>query len=355
MLIYTDKKKIKRQKIKRIAFTLIISLLFILNIYHFQTTKHQTSQTLTQYTTLKTDHTWYNKNLPSILFSSPQNNKIAILLPQNINEKNSLSIAKIFSQTLPSQKSLHIDNTTIEKDYIYSLAKLYNPNIKIHKKAKNVYISSNFDTLKPYINKNKLTPSIFHTHNHKLSTDNPNLLKLVNQKFPPQTPPLSKLDKEEQSLKTFLLEYKPHLISILNATKDIPFNKKNELLKNTSICLITKNNQQSCSLNKNLSLIKNLTSAQKKLPSNSQITKIFLLTSFIEIPKNDTIYNKDVGLFFEFENRQSILLPHQANTLLSNQIIPTLKTKANINPKHNNENMKLYQFKAVEINANDNI
>ena len=38
-----------------------------------------------------------------------------------------------------------------------------------------------------------------------------------------------------------------------------------------------------------------------------------------------------------------------------NQAISTLKTNAKINPTYHNQDMKLYQFRAVEVNLNDNI
>ena len=355
MLIYIDKKKIKRQKIKRTILAFTIILLIILNSYLFQNNLHQTNSSLTEFSTLKTDNEWYYQNQSTHIFSSSQNNKVAILIPQSINKTNSISIAHTFSQIIPNNKTVFFDETIQEKDYLLSIAKIYNPNLQISSSPKNILVSSNFDNLKSFIKDNQLLPSIINTTKINKLTNSSEFLTISDTKFPPQKSPSNNLEKQEQSLIAFKKEYTSFIFSILNGSLDTPFSKKNTLLKNTSICLITKNNQQSCSFNKDKSLINNIINAQKKLPPQNNIDKIILLTSFEEISFSTQSISSNTGLFFEFENRNSILLPNQISNLDINQAISTLKIKANINPTHQQPKMKLYQFKAVEIKLNDNI
>ncbi len=356
MLIYTDKKKIKRQKIKRITIALTTIVLIILNTYYFSVKLHSTNQTLIKYSTLKPDNGWYNNNTPTHIFSSPSNKHIAILIPQTINKTNSLSIAKSFSKTIPNNQYLFLDKQLKDTQYLLDLANIYNNNIKLSNTPKNIFVSNNLDTLQPYINKHNLTPIIINTTN--LDTiPNASLITTLNkQYFPQSSSPSNQLEEEEFSLKAFAIEYSPFISSIINNKKTIPFSKKNELLKNISICIISTNNQPTCIHNNNQSLIKNITTLKSELPKNKKIKKLYLLTSFNQINPNSTnITLKNTGLYFEFGKRNSILLPNSPDLLDFKQAISTLKTNAKINPTYHNQDMKLYQFRAVEVNLNDNI
>ena len=356
MLIYTDKKKIKRKKIKRITIALTTIILIILNTYYFSVKLHSTNQTLINYSTLKPDNSWYINNTPTHIFSSSSNNHIAILIPQNINKTNSLSVAKSFSKTIPNAQYLFLDKQLDNIQYLLDLAHLYNNKIKLSNTPKNIFISNNLDTLQPYINKHKLTPNIVNITTIDAIPNAPHLASLNKQYFPQSSSPTNQLEEEEFALKAFAEEYTPYISSIINSSKNIPFSKKNELLKNISICITSNDNTPACLYNNNQSLIKNITTLKSALPKNKKIKKLYLLTSFNQITPNSTnITLKNTGLYFEFGQRNSILLPNSPDLLDFNQAISTLKTNAQINPTYHNKDMKLYQFRAVEVNLNDNI
>ena len=203
-----------------------------------------------------------------------------------------------------------------------------------------VIVSSNFDKIKPIIKEQKLRPLSLSKQTLKHSAFN----TLLEKTFPTPKLPSNKLDQEQLALQRFAKDHQQTIQKLFSSPYvfDFPFSEQNTILKNANLCLKTKSNIY-CSLDSELSFIQNLINAKNKLPKNSTIQKLILLTSFQ--PLNSTTLPKDSGLFFTFQSRNAILLPFE----ITSNPIQTIKQKAGINPAHTNNLMQFYQFKTVEI------
>ena len=97
--------------------------------------------------------------------------------------------------------------------------------------------------------------------------------------------------------------------------------------------------------------------AQAKLPQNSQINTLYLLTSDNKIsPSPNTFLKDDEGLHFKYQNSETILLPEEIKNLENkDKIYYALKEKAGYNPLFNSPQMIFYKFKIKEIRKDEEI
>ena len=213
--------------------------------------------------------------------------------------------------------------------------------------------SSDFSKVSDIITQSQMVPLAlnYKAAEKKLSFEQIN--NYINIFFPIKNPPENKPEEEKQALEFFV---KDNFSSLKNLEK-ADFSKQNFLLKNVRICLINQNSDIFCSLSNHSSFLYNIKKALAQMPDNSLPKKIIFLTS--DTPFNPKDFGKlktDEGLHFQYQRRQSILLPKEMASLTdSQQILYKLKQKSGINPQYENPDMKYYKFKTLEVNLDDNI
>lgn len=190
--------------------------------------------------------------------------------------------------------------------------------------------------------------------NTLLHTSNKSITNFTSLKIEHNFKDLSNEDISLLKLNDFKDEYKNKIINlILNPNITVEYKDKEIFLQNLTICTKT-NKNKFCQLNNTYSFIKNIKELHKKIPPNNSIKQIYLLTPLEEIKNINEISNQN-GVLFKFEERSSILLPDEIALINNKEIYSKLKTLSGINPDYNNAKMKLYKFKIVEINIDDNI
>lgn len=355
MLLYVDKKKLKRRKIKIISITLSCILILLANIIHFNKTLHQTDKTLATYKDLQITQNWYNNADTATIFSEKKTKQIkAILIPKTINRENTLTIAFAFSKLLSSENNISFTNDVPEKEYLQKISNLFTQPTTENSLANTILVTTNIDNAAPLIKKEKLYP---YTLNYKQAIqlqEMPSLQKLINEKFPLAPKPQSIQEQQQHSIKNFADKYHTDILSLIRTPqKTITFTTQNQILQNLGVCLSSQH-KTICSTAPNKSLQLNIRTAIANL-QNQKPQKLFLLTPLEEIPLNSPI-DTDDGLFFRYGKQESFILP-QINHFIPNNtnIYAYLKQQTGLNPDYHTPDMKFYKFKTTEININDNI
>ncbi len=361
MLLYVDKKKQKRQKIKKILYRVGIILFLSLNLLHFPAVLHTPQKSLYAYPiqTYTTDRN--HDALPITIFTDSSSPTIKlILIPPTLNRKTLTTF--IYALTLSASQTTDIQLTPELADnniITQTLQTIIPQQTTISETSNQLVITSNFNAIYQEIVDKRLLPKTLSYAKTNIIADSTNIVALLDQFFPLPTQPHTKLEKEQTALKNFAEDYQYPLKKYIEATHthlptQLTFSDMNTLLQNTPLCIETEDNQ-ACSLNMETSLLQNIKNALYKLPTNSTPQRLILLTSTepvtIKIP-----LEKDEGLLFKFEQRQELLLPREiattqnsSNTIDYQKLFILLKQKAGINPDYSNNKMEFYKFKTVEI------
>ncbi len=345
MLLYVNKKEIRRKKIKFFLIILSIVLFLTANIINFKQKLHTPTENLNSYQTV-IKKPLLPSNIPVVEVFLSKNKKIKhILIPQNITKEVAYKIVKSL-KTNQNTTNVFLTDELKENSLLQQIINYTNHKISENITKKTTIITSNIEFLSPLIYKEKLYPKSI-TYSYIKDTD---LQNIINNFFSKDFIPQNSLEQEQNNLQIFVKDHQKELINLINNAKltDIYYPKQHSLLKNTSFCLQT-NIQTICNTKQNISFIKSLRQTLNELSSNEKPQKLIILTSLKEIP--DNINLKDSGLLFKYEERQAILLPEQITSSSYNDI----KIKAGINPSYKTNAMKYYQFKTVEIDLNDNI
>ncbi len=352
MLLYVDKKKLKRRKIKIISITLSCILILIANIIHFRTALHQTDQSLTAYTPLQTTQNWYNGADVVTVFSAHKQIK-AILIPQNTNRENTLTIALALSRLPAGKTILTFTEDVSPKNYLQTLSGLFiSP--EENKTQENVIITTDINQIIPLINELKLTPAALNYRQTANLRTNERLNSFINRHFPPEPQPLGIQEKQQQALEQFAQKYRSDLLKLIQSSENsIAFINKSLLLQHLAVCISSKD-KTVCNATAGYSLQKNLHTALAGLHSQTP-QKIFLLTTPEEIPFN-TVLEKDDGALLRYGTKEAFILPQKkAQNPNNTNIYAYLKQQAGLNPDYHSPDMKFYKFKTTEIDINDNI
>ncbi len=355
MLLYVDKKKLKRHKIKIICITLSWILIILANIICFKTALHHTSQTLTTYTTLQKKQDWYNNADIVTIFSEKQNKTIkAIIIPKQINRENVLTIALAFSNLPRRNTRLVFANDAPQKQLLQKLGTIFIQASADETPQNTIIITTDINNVISLINEYKLYPNIL---NHKQSAklqSIPSIQQLLNQHFPPRAQPQTPQEQQLHAIQNFANTYHTDLQNLINTSPPtIKFTAQNLILQNLGVC-ISSADQTACSVEPDNSLQQNIRIALASL--NAQIPqKLFLLTTLEEIPANTVLADND-GLFFRYGLKKTFILPQKkAQSSNNTNIYAYLKQQAGLNPDYQSPDMKFYKFKTTEININDNI
>ena len=353
MLLYVDKKKQKRRKIKIFSLILGGALVILANVIHFNTALHQTDKHLTNYKNLQITQNWYDKADVVCLFSDKKKIIRAIVIPQKITAENLLTTALAFSR-LTEPRQITFTNEVPEKEYLSQLYAVMSPQSKDIPSLETIHITTDVSQITQLINRQKLSPSVLHYNQTSKLPENPELQQLIETHFPPLPQPKDKQEEELLAISSFAQTHQKELQNLITSPdKPTAFISQNFMLQNISVCLSSAS-KTSCSINPDNSLQKNIHTALAHLP-NEPVQKLYLLTSLKKISQNDEIPQND-GILFRFEERETYLLSQKGfqNSNISN-IYAYLKQQAGLNPEYQSQNMEFYKFKTKEITINDNI
>lgn len=351
MLLYVDKKKEKRRKIKIILSTLALILIIIINLICFNKTLHYTSQHLTTFSLFAHTHNWYDKSSPLTIFTKKgKKTPEIILFPSQFTRENSLTLTSALSKLSPSPYKIEFTSEVTNKEYLQQLTDLLNISNSTQNPQK-IILTTNISKVHDIIKNNQLVPTSLTNQNTKNLSLSPELRNLLDTKFPLPDKPQTKLAKEKEALEKFIKLYQDTIKAFIMNTDSISYVNKHLFLQNNAICLLT-NKNPICKTNQYSSLQKNIENAIKKLPPNVQVQKLLLLTSLEEVFLNAPL-EEDDGLLFRYGNRKAILLPHEKDK--KNNSYTLLKQKTGINSDYQTDDMKFYKFKTAEVILNDNI
>ena len=357
MLIFVDKKKEKQRKIKILCIFFGAIFLLIANILHFQEALFHNAEKLTDYHSHKISNNWYNKADVIYLLTSHNNQQTkVILLPSNFNRENATTLALAFSK-LP-QKETHIhftDEISNQKD-IKNLASLFLPITSKHSAEQQLLISSDFEKVEKDIQQNHLYPLVLnYKHAQKLTHLN-KLTQQLDELFPPVPIPQNKLEENKINIQKFAAENLPTIKNIIFHNQTPSFALQNIFSGNIRFCLKSESNNK-CNFSTHNSFARNLQKTADKFSLQDIPQKLILLTDDMPISTEDyQNIASDEGLHFIFNNHKTFLFPEEIISLADKQkALYILKEKAGLNPEYQSDDMKLYKFKTLEIDLDDNI
>ncbi len=356
MLLYIDKKKEKRRKIKMLFLILLSIFILLANFSHFFYALHHTPQKLTTYKTSKKTNDWYFNAQPSILFASKKSPIKAILIPKETSRENLITAISIFAELKDKIQTLKISPKIPLFSEIKQAAQIFSPDLKISNENFDTIITYDINEITDLIENEHLFPSTF---NYKQATplENTHEVKsLIDTTFPLPIPPKNILEKEWRALNNFTKDNKKSLIDFIKNDTPPIFAAQNAFLKNIRICMTTENDTF-CRTQDNISLQKNIIDIKKEIPKNQSVKRLVLLTSDEKIPtlKKQKLEQNE-GLHFCYQNKEAFIFPKEIPSLdnLKKDLVK-LKEKAGINPEYTTTDMKLYKFKTVEVNIDEKI
>lgn len=355
MLIFVDKKKEHRRKVKIFCAVCFAVIFALANFYHFKSALHHSQEELTNYHSRKIINDWYNKADIVYLFTSKQNpdTKI-ILIPHTFNRENLITTAFAFSK-LPVQSTYLKFGTTENTEPLKKLASLF-LNLTEKKEAEQtVIISASFADVEQTIRQKNLYPQALSFKHTKKLDKSDELTVLLDSIFPPAPAPQNHLEEQKFALQKFAEENKQTIEDIIFHKKTPPFALQNIFLKTNRLCLQNKD-KRNCRLHTNTDFTKSLQKLAKNTPKSNYL-KLILLTDDTLISQEDVpALTSDEGLHFIFNKHEAFLFPEEIKSLAEKENVPyILKERAGINPTYHNSKMKLYKFKIMEIDLDDNL
>jgi hypothetical protein len=352
MLLYVDKKKQKRKKIKVICFILTSIFIVLANIIHYKKSIHQTQNSLNNYQNIITTHNWfYSSDAIQIFTKKNKQAPNVIITPKDVTRENAKTIAYALSK-IPQKTSVSLSTNLTNNQIFKSLIQHFKLDYTTDKNQSFI-ITDNIKEAEEIIYKEKLYPTFLTYKKIKKVTNNTDLKILINTLFPPIQEPETSLEKEISSLNEFVLMYKKDILDALSPNHKHSFTTHGFFLKNANICINYQHNKI-CEINNNYSLEKNIKNIiEKNIDKN--ISHINILTSLKEISTTESLENND-GIALIFENRTEVLLPHELKQLSqTDNPFYIIKNKMGINPDYTSSKMKYFKFKTLEIEINDNI
>ncbi len=354
MLLYVDKKKQKRQRIKIFCLVFGSLLLLLINILHFAAALHHSDKSLTSYKPLDIHKSNPAETSTITIFTAESRaTPEIIIIPHQLNRTSALTAALAFSKIAPQTPYISFAPEIKDVDFLFSLAQIFIPDIQIGNKPDSILITTDTTDIARLIHEKMLYPRALNNRQSSKLSPNAQLDNLVNHYFPIPSQPQERMEKERLALAQFASDYKRELQNlVISETPTIShaasFPAQNILLQNASLCLKS-SNTLACSLSSENSLEKNISLAKQKLPPALYPQQLFLLTSMAEITAASDL-SADEGLLFRYGQREAVLIPNTTPGHNNNAIFRELKLQAGLNPDYQNEAMKFYKFKTVEIN-----
>lgn len=354
MLLYVDKKKQKRQKIKVLCFIFTSIFIVLANILHFKKVLHSAKTNLTNYQNIQIKNDWfYTSDSLQIFTKKNKQTPIIIIAPQKITRENAQLLSVALSK-VPNNTTIQLSSNLKNKKTIKTLINQLNLDTAKTSSSQKTLITSDIKEVEKLIYKEKLFPKFITYKNAQKLNNTPQIKLVIDNLFPLPSKPTTTLEQELYSIKEFTNNYKKELINAFSTTPKYSFTTHGFFLKNINICAIT-SSKTICEINDNNSLEKNIKNILEQSTNDKQILQISLLTTLKEISPNDLLEN-DEGIIFQFEKRKEILLPQEIKKLsINDNPFYIIKQKLGINPNHLTPQMKFYKFKTLEININDAI
>ena len=156
MLLYVDKKKQKRKKIKITSFILTFIFIVLANILHFNKTLHQTDAHLTEYQNIKTTHDWfYSSDTIQIFTKKNKQTPLIIIIPQKITREN----AEIFAYALTlanKHTSIKLSSSIANNNILQTIAEHIIPQNQLINYSEYLLITNDIKDANEIIYKEKL-------------------------------------------------------------------------------------------------------------------------------------------------------------------------------------------------------
>ena len=357
MLIFVDKKKEKRRRIKILCFICVVFFIIVANIFHFKKALNYNNEKLTTYQTIAQKNDWYDKSKTVyLLFSQQENAQKVIIIPQKINRENIATLALAFSKIKDIPAEITLTPEISDLQIINELAEIFFPLATEKTPKQKILISSDLEMVKDTIMAEHLYPLTLNYKHTKKLNNHSQFMQFLDKKFPTLPEPKNKQEQEKRALQEFAMENLSILQRITLKQKTPDFSYRNLLLKSVRFCL--QNSQSTtCSTDSNSSFIKNLNTLLQSQKKTAKPQKLILLTSDELIENIDSLtLEADEGLHFQFQKREAFLLPEEIQNLKkSDKAIYTLKQKAGLNPKYTTSQMKFYKFKTTEVILDEKI
>ena len=356
MLIYVDKKKEKRRKIKLFCTISFIIIFIGLNIFSYYNYLNHGKATLTDYQKIKYQNNWYDKTSPIHLFTNKDNNAInIILIPTAINRETALTLANTFANLPPHYYNLTFLTAMDDENFIRQIATFTLPQHNEGHPTAEIIITTDYLSIEELIKNNRLYPKTCNYAKAK-HFQNESLNNLLDNRYPPMPEPQNKIEKEQQTLNTFASENKKELFELIFQNISPKFSKQSTFLKNVRLCL-QRDDIIICQMQPNTSLLLGIKKTLKRFPKNIKPQKLLLLSSNEKINTTDLQYLKsDEGIYLYFRQRQMFLLPQQISALTNKkEPLAILKERAGLNPEYTSPQMELYKFNTTEVNLDEEI
>lgn len=353
MLLYVDKKKQRRQKIKIITIILIWCFVLCANVVLYRLIIYQADKNLTEDVFLQNREDVVLEHDSVCLFSAK--GKISsqiVVVPDKLNQYNMLTLGYVFSKLSSDVNNVFFSPEVEEQEYLLRLLKVYVPNVVLSNTMDGIIITTNYEKFAGIVQKNRLFPKVFSYSNAVRKQKTVGLKTLLDERFPLPVLPTTHLEKEKALLLEFVKKYQGDLRGLLSGKDELIFSARHYFLQHANLCVVAESNVL-CALATDKALQKNMRDLLKKASLRGEsVRKIMILTSLQEVDWGDDVQSDD-GLVFRYGEREAIILPDEK--IKYEDIYSALQLNAGINPNYHVEDMKYYKFKAVEVYADDEV
>lgn len=356
MLIYVDKKKERRRKIKIFCIILFTLIFISLNVSYYYKERNHGEENLSSYQKITYQNAWYDKSSPIYIFNNKDDQATTVIItPAKITREVALTLANAFLKLPPQNYKLTITDEIKDAAFLQQIFENTAAQNATNTLSADIILTSDYSKIETLIHNLKLYPKMVdYTKSQKLS--NKTLNDLLDKQYPPLYKPQTKIEKEQKALNEFAKENQKELFDLIINNIQPRFSKQSTFLKNTRLCLQNKDFIQ-CQMQTDTSLLLNIKNALQTFPKNIQPQKLLLLSSNERINPTDVKDLKDnEGLYFSFDQRKAYLLPHEISALtIEKEPLYILKEKAGFNPEYTSPLMELYKFNVTEVNLDEEI
>lgn len=351
MLLYVDKKRQKRQKIKRIIITLLCCFIFGANLIAFQSLLHTSRQRLVdQQSVFNTGIQTVQQDTVSVFTAKDVDVAEVIVFPKILSRENLVTIGMVVAKFMLSTHDVYFTPEVDARDYLLRFIRLFLPDVRLSKTGEGVIITTQFETVEDIIKKRELYLRVFNYNYAKERVNVKIFAELMDERFPLPQEPKSLLAKEKAVLESFVKGYRIELLNLWKG-KDISFPVQYFMLQHEDVCIVLASDIL-CNIDPTSSLQRKFQALMSEQIEQKYPEKLVLLTSQQEI-KAGTLLDDDDGIIFRYGRREEIMLPAEKAGI--HDIYTELKRRMGINTDYFDKDMKFYRFKTVEVNVNENI
>ncbi len=190
MLLYVDKKRQKRRRLKIITTVLACFLILCANVVHFTDTLHQTKQHLTDFHPREHPHIWYTQSdVVTIFTAKDKKTPRAVLISPRLNRENISTITLAFSKLAKPPFKITFTPEIAENEHLQKLAAIFNQTTASDSTENTVIVSTQLSELLGLIKKHNLYPTVLHYQDTKRLKKTAKLQTLIDTLYPLPLPP----------------------------------------------------------------------------------------------------------------------------------------------------------------------